>query len=177
MFLSCTTKWEYGVQYHQSPCTPRRASAAPPPAPQSKEQSGYLSFWGKKTKLQCIEQILQYIPHNIVLGQGCRMCTDCKAIGGKFVICDNGQYKINWIELNKHQYITHSVWNTYFCFFTALAFSTRPICTSCVTTCRRVRLLLLSNGSRVSTTSGTKHKNGQSMTKSRPKCANVSCNL
>jgi len=33
------------------------------------------------------------------LGQGCRMCTDCNALWGKFVICDIGRYKINWIEL------------------------------------------------------------------------------
>jgi len=38
-----------------------------------------------------------------VLGQGCRMCTDCKALWGKFLICDVGLYKINWIELNKEQ--------------------------------------------------------------------------
>jgi len=31
-----------------------------------------------------------------VPGQGC-MCTDCKALWGKFLICDNGLYKINWI--------------------------------------------------------------------------------
>jgi len=35
-----------------------------------------------------------------VLGQGCCMCTDCKALWGEFVICENGLYKINWIELN-----------------------------------------------------------------------------
>jgi len=34
------------------------------------------------------------------LGQGCCMCTDCKALWGKFVICDIGLYKIDWIELN-----------------------------------------------------------------------------
>jgi len=28
------------------------------------------------------------------------MCTDRKALWGKFVNCDIGQYKINWIELN-----------------------------------------------------------------------------
>jgi len=33
-----------------------------------------------------------------ILGQGCRMCTDCKALWGKFVICDIMLYKINWIE-------------------------------------------------------------------------------
>jgi len=33
-----------------------------------------------------------------VLGQGCHMCTDCKALWGKFEICDIGLYKINWIE-------------------------------------------------------------------------------
>jgi len=33
-----------------------------------------------------------------VLGQGCRMYTDCKALWGKFVICDIGLYTINWIE-------------------------------------------------------------------------------
>jgi len=32
-----------------------------------------------------------------VKGQGCRMCTDCKALWGGFVICDIGRYKINWI--------------------------------------------------------------------------------
>jgi len=32
-----------------------------------------------------------------VKGQGCRMCTDCKALWGEFVICDIGLYKINWI--------------------------------------------------------------------------------
>jgi len=30
---------------------------------------------------------------------GMSMCTDCKALWGKFVICDIGQHKINWIEL------------------------------------------------------------------------------
>jgi len=34
-----------------------------------------------------------------VKGQGCRMCTDYKALWGKFAICDNGIYKINWSEL------------------------------------------------------------------------------
>jgi len=29
-----------------------------------------------------------------------RMCTDCKAHWGTFVICDIGLYKCNWIELN-----------------------------------------------------------------------------
>lgn len=55
----------------------------------------------------------------------------------------------------------NAVWtrsSTYFCFLSSLALSTRPMRTSCVTTCRRVRVLLLSNGSRVSTISGTKHK-------------------
>jgi len=33
-------------------------------------------------------------------GSGMSMCTDCKALWGKFVICENGLYKINWIELN-----------------------------------------------------------------------------
>jgi len=33
-----------------------------------------------------------------VKGQGCRTCTDCKALRGEFVICDFGLYKINWIE-------------------------------------------------------------------------------
>jgi len=33
-------------------------------------------------------------------GTGMSMCTDCKALWGKFVICENGLYKINWIELN-----------------------------------------------------------------------------
>jgi len=32
-----------------------------------------------------------------VKGQGCRMCPDCKALWGKFAICDNELYKINWI--------------------------------------------------------------------------------
>jgi len=35
-----------------------------------------------------------------VKGQECVMCTDCKALWGEFVICDIGQYKINWSELN-----------------------------------------------------------------------------
>jgi len=36
-----------------------------------------------------------------VLGHGCRMCTDCKALWGKFVICEMYlQNKLNWIELN-----------------------------------------------------------------------------
>jgi len=34
-------------------------------------------------------------------GQGCRLCTDCKAVWGKFVISDNGRHKIKWIELNE----------------------------------------------------------------------------
>jgi len=38
-----------------------------------------------------------------VLGQGCRMCPDCKALWGKCVFCDNGLYKIIWIELNQDQ--------------------------------------------------------------------------
>jgi len=33
-----------------------------------------------------------------VLGQECRMCTDCKALWGKFIICDFGLYQWNWIE-------------------------------------------------------------------------------
>jgi len=37
-----------------------------------------------------------------VLGPACRMCTDCKALWGKFVICDIGLYKINWIELTEN---------------------------------------------------------------------------
>lgn len=49
-----------------------------------------------------------------------------------------------------------SVFSIYFCFFSSLALSTRPMRTSWVTTCLRVRLLLLSKGSRVSTMSGTK---------------------
>jgi len=36
-----------------------------------------------------------------VKGQGCRMCTDFKALWGKFVICDIGLSKINWTELKK----------------------------------------------------------------------------
>jgi len=32
-----------------------------------------------------------------VKGQGCRLCTDCKALWGNFVICDV-LYKMNWIE-------------------------------------------------------------------------------
>jgi len=32
-----------------------------------------------------------------VKGQGCRMCTDCKALWGKFVICDFRLMKIIWI--------------------------------------------------------------------------------
>jgi len=35
-----------------------------------------------------------------VLGQGCHMCKDCKALWGKFVFCDNGLKKMNWIDLN-----------------------------------------------------------------------------
>jgi len=35
-----------------------------------------------------------------VKGQGCRMCTDCKARWGEFVSCDIELYKINWIELS-----------------------------------------------------------------------------
>jgi len=35
-----------------------------------------------------------------VKGQGCRMCTDCKARWGTFIICEIGLYKMNWIELN-----------------------------------------------------------------------------
>jgi len=30
---------------------------------------------------------------------GMSMCTDCKALWGKFVICEDGLCKINWIEL------------------------------------------------------------------------------
>jgi len=33
-----------------------------------------------------------------VKGQGCRMSTVFKALWGKLVICENGLYKINWIE-------------------------------------------------------------------------------
>jgi len=33
-----------------------------------------------------------------VLGKGCRMSTNCKALWGIFVIFDSGSYKINWIE-------------------------------------------------------------------------------
>jgi len=33
-------------------------------------------------------------------GQGCRMCTDCKALWGDFVIWDIELYRINWIKLN-----------------------------------------------------------------------------
>jgi len=36
---------------------------------------------------------------DVVKGQGCRMCTDCEALWGKFIICDIGQYKIYRIEL------------------------------------------------------------------------------
>jgi len=57
-----------------------------------------------------------------VKGQGCRMCTDCKALWGKFVICDVGLYKINWIETSHR-----------------LEFSTnflRPVCQSRVTRSR-----------------------------------------
>jgi len=32
--------------------------------------------------------------------RGCPMCKDCKALWGKLVFCDNGLYKINWIESN-----------------------------------------------------------------------------
>jgi len=31
---------------------------------------------------------------------GMSMCTDCKALWDTFVICENGLYNINWIELN-----------------------------------------------------------------------------
>jgi len=34
-------------------------------------------------------------------GTGMSMFTDCKALSGKFVMCENGLYKINWIELNR----------------------------------------------------------------------------
>jgi len=39
-----------------------------------------------------------------VKGQGCGMCTDCKALWGTFVICENGLYTIkrNWIESSQH---------------------------------------------------------------------------
>jgi len=37
-----------------------------------------------------------------VLGQGWRMCTDCKALWGKFVICDIELHEINWIT-NLHK--------------------------------------------------------------------------
>jgi len=40
-----------------------------------------------------------------VKGQGCCMCPDCKALWGKFVICDIGLYKINWIELKHLQIV------------------------------------------------------------------------
>jgi len=33
-----------------------------------------------------------------VKGQGCRMRADYKTLWGKFIICDIGLYKINWIE-------------------------------------------------------------------------------
>jgi len=32
-----------------------------------------------------------------VLGQGCRMCSDCRALWGKFVNCNFGRYKSNRI--------------------------------------------------------------------------------
>jgi len=32
-------------------------------------------------------------------GTGMSMCTDCKPLWGKFVICDIGLYKMNWIEI------------------------------------------------------------------------------
>jgi len=35
----------------------------------------------------------------------CRMCTVCKALWGKFVICDIGRYKINWMELKGFSHI------------------------------------------------------------------------
>jgi len=41
-----------------------------------------------------------FLIHCEVLGQGCRKCTDCKALWSRFVICDIRLYKINWIELN-----------------------------------------------------------------------------
>jgi len=34
-----------------------------------------------------------------ILGQGYCICTDCKAHWGKFVSCDIGLYRINWIEI------------------------------------------------------------------------------
>jgi len=42
-----------------------------------------------------------------VKGQGCRMWTDCKALWGRFVICDIGLYKINWIKLYYHHHHHH----------------------------------------------------------------------
>jgi len=58
-----------------------------------------------------------------VKGQGCRTCTDCKALWGHFFICDIGLYKINWIELNWQRdsritrehvcELTFSCWSTY----------------------------------------------------------------
>jgi len=41
-----------------------------------------------------------YYSHCEVLGRGCHMCTDCKALWGTFLICENGLYKLKWIELN-----------------------------------------------------------------------------
>lgn len=52
-----------------------------------------------------------------------------------------------------------SIKNTHFDFFRSFALSTSPMCTNWVTTWRRVRLLLFSNGSRVSTISGTEREN------------------
>lgn len=129
-------KWDtlrccwYSVQYRQSLCTPRRASPAPAPAPQSKGRSGYLSFCKKNQKT----------PKGLFKKRfAADILTQCP------------------LDTNNAVW-TRSVWSAYFCFFSSLALSTRPMRTSCVTTCRRVRVLLLSNGSRVSTISGTKHQ-------------------
>jgi len=45
-----------------------------------------------------------------VKGQGCDMCTDCKALWGKFVICDIELYEINWIELKGIRTQIMSLW-------------------------------------------------------------------
>jgi len=44
-----------------------------------------------------------------VKGHGCRMCTDCKALWGKFIICDIGLYKITWIVFLLPQGLTPKV--------------------------------------------------------------------
>jgi len=54
---------------------------------------GFFLFFGEFFLIRCE-----------VKGQGCRMCTDCKALWGEFVICDIGLYQINCIELMNRLY-------------------------------------------------------------------------